>query len=106
MKEYRLPYVVVFIPAYNEEKAITGVIEEINQKYVNNPNKDYVLDVIVVDDGSKDKTAEIAKQAGVKWGDGFLAQLSKDLMSEFPDMKGFSLSNIKSSIRMPNWPGI
>lgn len=66
MKEYRLPYVVVFIPAYNEEKAIAGVIEEINKRYVNNPNKDYVLDVIVVDDGSKDKTAEVARQAGVK----------------------------------------
>jgi len=37
----------------------------------------------------------VAKQAGAKWGDGFLSQLSKDLMSEFPDIKGFSLSNIK-----------
>ncbi len=37
----------------------------------------------------------VAKQAGAKWGDGFLLQLSKDLMSEFPDIKGFSLSNIK-----------
>lgn len=30
-----------------------------------------------------------------KWGEGFLVQLSKDLISEFPDMKGFSLSNLK-----------
>lgn len=37
----------------------------------------------------------VAKQAHSKWGEGFLAQLSKDLMSEFPDMKGFSLSNLK-----------
>lgn len=37
----------------------------------------------------------VLKQAKAKWGDGFLAQLSKDLMSEFPDMKGFSLSNLK-----------
>ena len=40
--------------------------------------------------------ADIAvKQARAKWGDGFLLQLSKDLMSEFPDMKGFSERNLK-----------
>jgi len=37
----------------------------------------------------------VQKQAQSNWGDGFLNQLSKDLMSEFPDMKGFSLSNLK-----------
>jgi len=37
----------------------------------------------------------IAKQARVKWGEGFLTQLSKDLMAEFPDMKGFSERNLK-----------
>jgi predicted nuclease of restriction endonuclease-like (RecB) superfamily len=29
------------------------------------------------------------------WGTGFLQQLSKDLSTEFPDMKGFSLRNLK-----------
>lgn len=29
------------------------------------------------------------------YGSGFLKQLSKDLMLEFPTMKGFSLSNLK-----------
>lgn len=37
----------------------------------------------------------VEKQALAKWGDGFLDQLSKDLTAEFPDMKGFSLSNLK-----------
>jgi predicted nuclease of restriction endonuclease-like (RecB) superfamily len=37
----------------------------------------------------------VAKQAMAKWGDGFLSQLSKDLMAEFPDMTGFSERNIK-----------
>ena len=37
----------------------------------------------------------VQKQAQSNWGDGFLSQLSKDLMAEFPDMKGFSLSNLK-----------
>ena len=37
----------------------------------------------------------VAKQAEAKWGDGFLLQLSKDLTSEFPDMKGFSERNLK-----------
>ena len=37
----------------------------------------------------------VAKQAAAKWGDGFIARLSRDLMVEFPEMKGFSLSNLK-----------
>ena len=37
----------------------------------------------------------VSKQANSTWGAGFLPQVSKDLMSEFPDMKGFSLSNLK-----------
>lgn len=37
----------------------------------------------------------IVKQAHSKWGEGFLVQLSKDLMSEFPEMKGFSERNLK-----------
>ncbi len=37
----------------------------------------------------------VEKQSRAKWGDGFLLQLSKDLMTEFPEMKGFSLRNLK-----------
>ena len=37
----------------------------------------------------------VQRQSTANWGDGFLKQLSKDLMKEFPDIKGFSLSNIK-----------
>jgi predicted nuclease of restriction endonuclease-like (RecB) superfamily len=37
----------------------------------------------------------VEKQTNASWGDGFLHQLSKDLVSEFPEMKGFSLSNLK-----------
>jgi predicted nuclease of restriction endonuclease-like (RecB) superfamily len=37
----------------------------------------------------------VEKQKNSKWGDGLLAQMSKDLQEEFPDTKGFSLSNLK-----------
>lgn len=36
----------------------------------------------------------IVKQTEAKWGDGLIDQLSKDLSSEFPDMKGFSRTNL------------
>ncbi len=40
--------------------------------------------------------ADIAeKQKNATWGSGFLKQLSKDLMAEFPDMKGFSRRNLE-----------
>lgn len=35
------------------------------------------------------------KQQTSRWGQGFLAQLSKDLMAEFPDVKGFSKRNLE-----------
>lgn len=47
--------IIAVIPAYNEEKYIQKVIEE---------TKKYVDDVIVVDDASKDKTNQLARQAG------------------------------------------
>ena len=37
----------------------------------------------------------VQKQSATQWGIGFLKQLSTDLMAEFPEMKGFSLSNLK-----------
>jgi len=49
---------VALIPAYNEEKNIFKVLFEMN-KYPH-------IKVVVVDDGSKDKTAEIARSFGVK----------------------------------------
>ena len=37
----------------------------------------------------------VARQKSAKWGDSLLLRLSKDLMAEFPDMKGFSERNLK-----------
>jgi len=46
----------VIIPAYNEERMVEGVIKK---------TKKYAVNIIVVDDGSKDKTYEIAKKSKV-----------------------------------------
>ncbi len=35
------------------------------------------------------------RQERASWGDGFLGQLSRDLMKEFPDVKGFSKRNLE-----------
>ena len=37
----------------------------------------------------------VRRQAEANWGDGLLKQLSKDLMTEFPEMKGFSRRNLE-----------
>lgn len=42
----------------------------------------------------------IERQETAKWGDGFLKQMSKDLASEFPEIKGFSHRNLR---RMRQW---
>ena len=53
--------VIISIPAYNEEEGIGRVINEI--KEVMSETK-YKYKIFVVDDGSKDKTKEIAQKAG------------------------------------------
>ena len=35
------------------------------------------------------------KQKSATWGDGWLKELSRELMAEFPDMKGFSYRNLR-----------
>ena len=37
----------------------------------------------------------VSKQEQSQWGDGLIKQLSSDLQQEFPEMKGFSTTNIK-----------
>jgi len=37
----------------------------------------------------------VEKQEKAKWGDGLMKQLSADLKKEFPDIQGFSISNLK-----------
>ncbi|HEX8713481.1 MAG TPA: glycosyltransferase [Terracidiphilus sp.] len=51
------PRVAVLIPAYNEEAVIARTIRSVlNSDYKN-------LHVVVIDDGSKDRTAEVAREA-------------------------------------------
>ena len=54
--------IFVQIPCFNEEFQIKKVIDEI-RKYLDLNNYDY--EIIIIDDGSTDKTVEIAKKNGV-----------------------------------------
>ncbi len=51
---------VVLIPAFNEEKTVSGVIRDIPRKIFGVGK----VEVLVLDDGSTDKTVQRAKQAG------------------------------------------
>ncbi len=51
----------VLIPAYNEEKTIAQVIDEIPRNILG-----VDVEIMVIDDGSKDKTASIAKEKGAR----------------------------------------
>ncbi len=46
---------VILLPAYNEEKNISNVLEEVKKFFPKSK-------IVVVDDGSKDKTSDIAKK--------------------------------------------
>jgi len=53
------PFLSVVIPAYQESLRIPKTLEQI-YKYLN--RQDYTFEIIVVDDGSKDGTSDIAKE--------------------------------------------
>jgi len=53
---------VVIIPAFNEEKTIASVINSVPKKIAGIKK----IEVLVVDDGSTDKTADLAKLSGAK----------------------------------------
>jgi len=50
------------IPCYNEEKTLPLVLRTIPKK-INGINS---IDILIIDDGSKDKTVEVAKSYGIK----------------------------------------
>jgi len=54
--------IIISIPAYNEEETIGKVIEEIKEETKNSKDK---IEILVFNDGSKDKTEEKAREKGV-----------------------------------------
>jgi len=57
------PYLSVVVPAYNEQKRIGGCLSCVTEFL---GSKEFDSEVIVVDDGSTDRTAEIAKSFAEK----------------------------------------
>lgn len=52
------PRVLVIIPAHNEQDSLPGTMAEVRAKAPG-------VDVLIVDDGSRDDTAKVAREAGV-----------------------------------------
>jgi len=53
------PFLSVIIPAYNEDKRLSLTLIDVNKRL---SSVDYDYEIIVVDDGSKDATVEVAKR--------------------------------------------
>lgn len=53
--------IIISIPAYNEETTLPHVLKEIKETM---KGKNYNYQILVLDDGSKDKTIKVAKEGG------------------------------------------
>jgi glycosyltransferase involved in cell wall biosynthesis len=59
--------VTVLIPVFNEEGGIAAVLEEIREKFVAAGNRrPEDVEILVIDDGSTDRTVECAREAGMR----------------------------------------
>jgi glycosyltransferase involved in cell wall biosynthesis len=56
----------VIIPAYNEEKLISGCLEKVYAALRAHASADWTAEVIVVDNNSNDRTAALAREAGAR----------------------------------------
>ncbi len=70
-------YLSVIVPAYNEEKRLPGTLRDID-KYLR--TKNYESEILVVSDGSSDKTVEITKS--------LMLEIRNLKLLEFPEKKG------------------
>jgi glycosyltransferase involved in cell wall biosynthesis len=61
MAETKTKRVALVIPAYNEGQVIADVITDLNKAF---RKSKYSYEIVVVDDGSKDNTAEVASKNG------------------------------------------
>ena len=50
-----MPKISIIVPAYNEEKTIVPILERVNAQKIDG----IVLEIIVIDDGSKDNTVAL-----------------------------------------------
>ena len=75
----------IILPAYNEEKHIGGVIEKIPDKY----------EIIVVDDGSTDRTMEVAKKYGCT-----CVRLNRNMGKGFACRTGTKIASNKNIVFM------
>jgi glycosyltransferase involved in cell wall biosynthesis len=64
MENTRMQKITVLIPCYNEESGIEAVIKKFPRKSLE--AQGFLLEVLVIDNNSKDRTAEIARSCGAK----------------------------------------
>lgn len=54
--------VLIIVPAYNEQEALGGLLDEIRAVAIDK----CTIETVVVDDGSSDRTAEVAREGGAR----------------------------------------
>lgn len=91
-KDESLPLVSVVVPCYNHEKYVKETIESIiNQTYKN-------IELIVIDDGSKDNSVSVIQELADKYGFTFIHRPNKGLSATLNEMVNWSNGKYFSAI--------
>jgi glycosyltransferase involved in cell wall biosynthesis len=87
----------VIIPAYNEEKLIAGTLEEVAAYFM---DRGYQFEVLVMNDGSRDRTAEIVRQVSKRFPQVKLIDRKENRGKGQTLREGFALARFRWSLFM------
>ena len=75
------------IPCYYSEKTVSGVVEEIFKAF---PEEKYNIEIILVNDGSKDRTFQVISELAMKYKNVIAVNLAKNFGQDGARMAGYS----------------
>lgn len=85
----RKTYLSVVLPAYNEERRISGTLEEI---FTYLKGQEYSYEVVVVDDGSNDRTSKLVEDLQNKFSELILVKCARNRGKGIAVKKGMRIA--------------
>jgi len=79
------PFLSLIIPAHNEEERLPGTLDQVFDFLI---RQDYLSEVLVIENGSHDRTFQVVQEFAARLGDGAVERMGKS----YPPLRLFQVS--------------